>query len=221
MIRVIFNVLLILGVGYVITQVVNFYLSINSGKGQTRNDIAELKSKIATYLAALVPMNDKELELLSINADKNVQRSGMTILKYGAFNSIYQEPLLAYAFKEYKYPADRSILLISTDKDDFTYMTKGASTQVFLNDDEIGYIDPSGNLYDPEKKKVLAHIEMENGHSSHTVQIEGREVGEIVNARKNESPNPRAYQFLEEMSAKESNLFKALTFLSLVEESIG
>lgn len=210
----------VLAAGFIIAQLVDFFLSINSGSGQTRRDVAELKSKIATYISSLVPMTHKELELLSINQTGVVANRGVSTIKSGAFTTIYHEPLVAFAYKKYKYPADKSLLLVSTEEDDFIYMTKGTQTQVFVNNNELGMIDPDGTLYESKTKKQLAHISADPVLSSHPVKIEGREVGEIVNARLNQSPNPRAYQFLEEMNEREAQIFKALTFLSLIEETL-
>lgn len=220
MIKVITSVLFIIGAGFILAQVVNFFLSINSGSGQTKQDVAELKSKIATYLASLVPMTNTELELLSVNKIGNTSRKGLATIKSGAFTSIYQEPLVAYAYKEYTYPADKSLLLVSTEEDDFIYMSSGAKTQVFVNNNELGFISADGGLYEPQTNKLLAKIQADHVLSSHPVEIGGKEVGEIVNVKLNQSPNPRAYQFLEPMDDKESQIFKALTFLCLVEESL-
>jgi len=210
----------VLAIGFIIAQLMDFFLSINSGSGQTRNDIAELKSKIATYIAGLVPMSDKELELLSINQTGTSVSRGLATIKSGSFTTIYHEPLLAYAYKKYKYPADKSLLLISSEEDDFIYMINGGKTEVFINNTQLGFVESDGSLYDPKSNDLLAKIEANHALSSHPVQIGKREVGEIVNARLNESPNPRAYQFLEPMDEEESKIFKALTFLSLVEETV-
>ncbi len=210
----------ILAVGFIIAQLMDFFLSINSGSGQTRNDIAELKSKIATYIAGLVPMSDKELELLSINKTGTSVTRGLSTIKSGAFTTIYHEPLLAYAYKKYKFPADKSLLLISSEEDDYIYMINKGKTEVFINNTQLGFVESDGSLFDPKTNDLLAKIEANHLLSSHPVQIGEREVGEIVNARLNESPNPRAYQFLEPMNEQESKIFKALTFLSLVEETV-
>lgn len=220
MIRVIISCILILSVGFIIVQVVNFFLSINSGSAQTKVDLAEMKSKIVTYVSSLVPMTDTELELLSINQSGTATNRGLTSIKSGAFTSIYNEPLLAYAYKEYKYPADKSMLLISSESDDFIYLSNGPQTKVFVNDMELGLISENGDLYDPNGEQLLAHIEIDQNLSTHPVKIGDREVGEIVNPKLNQSPNPRAYQFLEPMNDEESKIFKALTFLSLLEETL-
>lgn len=220
MVRLAIIFIFVLAAGFIIAQLLDFFLSINSGSGQTRKDIAELKSKIATYISSLVPMNKNELELLSVNQSGTSTSRGLATVKSGAFTSIYHEPLLAYAYKQYTYPADKSLLLISSEEDDFIYMINGSKTQVFINNTELGFVESDGSLYAPETNRLLAKIDADHQISSHPVMIEGKEVGEVVNARLNESPNPRAYQFLEPMNEREIQIFKALTFLSLVEEIV-
>ena len=220
MVRLAIIFIFVLAAGFIVAQLLDFFLSINSGSGQTRKDIAELKSKIATYISNLIPMSVNELELLSVNQSGTTTNRGIATIKSGAFNTIYHEPLLAYAYKKYTYPADKSLLLISSEEDDFLYMINGSKTQVFVNNTELGFVESDGSLYAPKTNKLLAKIDANHLLSSHPVKIEGKEVGEIVNARLNESPNPRAYQFLEPMNERETQIFKALTFLSLVEETI-
>ena len=199
---------------------IKFFISINSSSGQRRRDVEEMKLQMADQVKALIPMNNSELELLSVNQSGVSTTRGLNSVKTGAFISVYQEPLVAYAYKRYNYPSENSILLVSTASDDFIYMSEGQKTQVFLNNSELGIIDAEGNMYDPRTKQQLARIEADQVLSSHPVKIGEKEVGEIVNVRLNESPNPRAYQFLEPMDEREEKIFKALTFLSLVEESV-
>jgi hypothetical protein len=210
--------ILVAAVGFIIIQVIRFFISINSSTGQKRRDVEQLKLKMVDQVKALVPMNLAELELLSVNQSGVTTTRGLNSVRTGSFTSVYHEPLIAYAYKQY--PADSSILLVSTASDDYIYKSEGERTQVFLNNSELGIIDANGNMYDPRTKKQLARIEADQVLSSHPVKIGEKEVGEIVNLRLNESPNPRAYQFLEPMDEREEKIFKALTFLSLVEESV-
>ncbi len=212
--------ILFASVGFIIVQVVKFFISINSSSGQKRRDVEQLKLRMIEMVKELVPMTKSELELLSVNQSGVTTSRGINSVKTGAFTSVYQEPLIAYAYKKYSFPADNRVLLVSTASDDYIYMTEGERTKVFLNNSELGIIDSDGNMYDPQTKKQMARIEADQVLSSHPVKVGEREVGEIVNLRLNESPNPRAYQFLEPMDEREEKIFKALTFLSLVEESV-
>jgi len=220
MARFIALIILVLAIVFIIVQLFKFFVSINSTSGQRRRDVKDLKIRMTEQIKGLVPMNHTELELLSVNQSGVTTSRGLNSVKMGAFTSVYHEPLIAYAYKRYSYPADSSVLLVSTASDDYIYMTEGQSTQVFLNNSELGIIDSDGNMFDPRTKQQLARIEADQVLSSHPVKIGEKEVGEIVNLKLNESPNPRAYQFLEPMDEREEKIFKALTFLSLVEESV-
>jgi|GEM_PF-5309539 len=99
-------------IAFVIVQMINFFLSINSGSGQHRRDTAELKAKIAIYLSMLVPMSNQDMEELSTNKSGNSSVMGVARIDAGTFQSIFHEPLLAYAVKTYRFPADKRVLLI-------------------------------------------------------------------------------------------------------------
>jgi len=213
-------VILFGSIGFIIVQLVKFFISINSSSAQKRRDVEQLKLRMADMVKELVPMNPTELELLSVNQSGVSTTREINPVTTGAFTSVYQEPLVAYAYKSYRIPADHNILLVSTAADDYLYMTEGSTTKVFLNNSELGIIDSEGNMFDPVSKQQMARIEADQVLSSHPVKVGEKEVGEIVNLRLNESPNPRAYQFLEPMNEREEKIFKALTFLSLVEEAV-
>ena len=218
--RLLVLVLLVLGIGFILMQLLKFFVTINSSSAQRRRDIADMKSKMSRTIKTLVPMSHKELELLSVNRSNVEVSKGFNKMESGVFTSVYHEPLLAYAYKKYAYSTDHRLLMMHTSEDNYMYISEGRTTKVYLNDRELGVIDSEGGLTHPVSQKRLAEIEVDKVLSSHPVRIGGREVGEIMNVSLNESPNPRAYQFLEDMNEDEGHLFKALTFLSLIEESI-
>jgi len=213
-------IVLVAALGFIIFQLFKFFVSINNSSSQRRRELEQLKAQMAEMVKELVPMNPAELELLSVNQSGVSSTKGINSIKTGVFTSIYHEPLVAYAYRKYAYPKESSVLLVSTASDDYIYKSEGSRTQVYLNNNELGIINSDGDMYEPRTNQLMAHIEADQVLSSHPVRIGEREVGEIVNLRLNESPNPRAYQFLEPMDEKEKQIFKALTFLSLVEESV-
>ena len=218
--RLIVWIVLFGSLAFIAIQIYRFFISINNSSGQRKRDLERLKREMSQMVQELVPMNAEELELLSVNQLDVNGLKGLESVKTGKFTSVYYEPLVAYAHKQYSYPADSSVLLVSTTTDNFVYESEGYRTTVYLNEEELGVIDADGSMYEAKTDRLLAHIEVDGDLSAHPVKVGEREVGEIVNLRLNASPNPRAYQLLEPMNLREKQLFKALTFLSLVEESV-
>lgn len=219
MIRFLIIGILLAAFAFIVLQILKFSIATSSGRSQRQKDIKDLKARIRTYISDLIPMTDREMEDLSTNHDGISVRKGLGIIKTGVFTTIYHEPILAYALKSYTNLSDSRILLVSTDSDDIIYETIGETTKVFLNDEEMGTIDAKGDFYNTSNN-LLGHISADPALSSHPVLIDGKELGEIINPELNESPNPRAYQFLEPMEDEHKKIFKVLTFLSLMEETI-
>ena len=215
---IVFAVLLaaIVFIGY---QILNFLFAINSTKSQKRRDVAKLRESIAQQIESLVALSKEELELLSINQIDTSTKLGINTVRTGVFTSIYQEPLVAYARKSYGQSGTELLTLVHTRDQSFVYESSGPKTRVSVDGQQIGTIHSDGNLYDMKDRQV-AHIEADDVLSTHPVKIGSREVGEIVNPMLANSPNPRAYTFLEPMDTDEQVLFMALTLLSLVEESV-
>jgi hypothetical protein len=101
--------------------------------------------------------------------------------------------------------------------DEFVYLTKGNKTHVFMNDSEAGVLTSEGKFYSI-KNKLLALIDGNDNLQSHTVWIQGKDVGYINNPRFVSKSIPRAYHLLKPMSKEEQSIFLCLTLVNLVEE---
>lgn len=210
----------VLGFGFIVYQMLKFMFSISGTKGQRRRDVDSVRQDIKPLTDELVPLSSEELRLLSINTIKGKSKLGLGTQLSGHVLSIYQEPLLAYGRKNYGIGGRKSITLIKTQTEEYVYLSEGDRTQVVYNGHDIGVVNSDGNLYDHKTRELVAKIDVDEVLRTHPVIIEGREVGELVNIDRAESPSPRAYEFVEEMSGEELVKFKALTFLMLIEQIV-
>lgn len=205
--------------GFIIYHVVQFALNINNPASLVKRDGSKLRELMGPYLERLVPFTDSEMELLSLNNNKTTKRKGRHTLVTGVFNSIYHEPLVAFAHKNY-HGKQISSLLVRTSEDEYFYISTHGETQVYHNGQALGVIIPEGNFLSPDRKMLMAHLSPEDVLKLHPVTIGDREVGRVTNPLMKEKISPRAFQFLEEMNAREKNLFLSISLLSLVEETI-
>ena len=108
--------------------------------------------------------------------------------------------------------------MICSTTDEFVYLSKGNTTHVFMNDTEAGVLTSDGKFYSI-KNKLLALIDGADQLQSHTVWIQGKDMGYINNPRFVSKSIPRAYNLLKTMSQEEQNIFLCLTLVNLVEEA--
>lgn len=214
-----FNLVLFGSLAFILYQVFKFTFGLGAGKGQLRRDANKLKEELKVYLGKLVPITPQELDLFSLNQTDQTVKRGMNRITRGVFTSIYYEPLLAYAYKEYR-GGKMSLLIAKTESDEYIYLSREGVTEVTFNGSEIGVIHADGRMTNKSGNQLLGYIAMDDLLSSHPVTIEGREVGNVINPRMAIADNPRAFEMLERMNDREKSIFMSMTILSLIEESI-
>lgn len=193
-----------------------FLFKMTISKSQLLKDIDSLRKDISDLKKMLVPFNDDEMEILSLNQSNITKKKRFSPVTKGIFNTIYYEPLVAYGIKNYS--NKQKLILICTSADEFVYLTKGDKTHVFMNDAEAGVLTSEGKFYSI-KNKLLALIDGNDNLQSHTVWIQGKDVGYINNPRFVSKSIPRAYNLLKPMNREEQNIFLCLTLANLVEEA--
>ena len=199
-----------------VVDFLRFLFKMTISKSQLLRDIDTLRNEISDLKKMLIPFNGEEMELLSLNQSNVSKRKRFSKVTKGIFNTIYYEPLIAYGIKNYS--NNQKLILICSTTDEFVYLFKGNTTHVFMNDTEAGVLTSDGKFYSI-KNKLLALIDGADQLQSHTVWIQGKDMGYINNPRFVSKSIPRAYNLLKTMSQEEQNIFLCLTLVNLVEEA--
>lgn len=193
-----------------------FLFKMTLSKSQMTKELSVLRQSLAELKAKLIPFSKEEMELLSLNqADKTVKK-GFEKLTKGIFNTIYYEPLIAYAIKYFS--NGNKLILITSTEDEFAYLTKDGKTHVYMNDVEAGVLTAKGEFYSI-RNKLLAAIDGADHLPTHTVWIQGKNIGFIANPKFVEKTIPRAFTLLKDMTEDERSIFLCLTLVNLVEEA--
>lgn len=199
-----------------VVDFLRFLFKMTISKSQLLKDVDTLRKDISDLKEMLIPFNSDEIELLSLNQSNVSKKKRFSSVIKGIFNTIYYEPLIAYSIKSYS--NNQKLILICSTTDEFVYLTKGNMTHVFMNDTEAGILTPEGKFYNI-KNKLLALIDGNDQLQSHTVWIQGKDMGYINNPRFASKSIPRAYNLLKTMNIEEQNIFLCLTLVNLVEEA--
>ncbi len=193
-----------------------FLFKMTMSKSQLTKELSILRLTLADLKAKLIPFSQEEMELLSLNQAEKSRKKGFEKITKGIFNTIYYEPLIAYAIKIFS-NGNKLILIASTD-DEFAYLTKDGKTHVYMNDVEAGVLTPKGEFYSV-RNQLLASIDGDDHLPTHSVWIQNKNIGFIANPKFVEKTIPRAFSLLKDMTEDERSIFLCLTLVNLVEEA--
>jgi len=214
-----FAVALVLMGIYLVAQLFN---NLPPSKGRLNQDLDKMRTELQPWVEKLVPWNQEEMELFSLNQiNQTIKKSVATTAK-GMFTSIYHEPMMAYAYKKYVSPNLNAILLVRSKKHEFVYRFKKDKIQIMADGEALGTLKEDGILYGTKRGKVLGQIGQNREKLLLPVVVKEREIAHLTNPKLNTQPNPRAFDLLsDEMSEEEEKIFLALGSLEVVSASIN
>ncbi len=199
-----------------IREALQFLFKLTLSRNQMLRDISMMRAEILELKSCWF-----HLMMMKWKFYRSVRQ---ILLKKGDFRryqkaysqQYFFEPLIAYAIKTYS--ANQKLVLITTSDLEFIYLDKDNRTHVYVNDFEVGVLTKNGHLLNA-KNQLLARIEGGDELPTHTVYINEKDYGYIVNPRFVNKSSPRAYSLLKNMNRDERNIFLCLTLINLVEES--
>ena len=187
------------------------------GSKKIQADLKELKAEIEKMNVELVPVDQEELELFSFDQINQSIKKGVAPKQKGVFTTIYHEPILAYAMKEYISSGKNAILFAKTAKHEFFFRYKKNEVQVVIDEQNVGVLRDNGTLYSARTKRPIANINR-NQQDLFPVIVGEREVASITkkikSTRKGKNLSIRAFEFVKnDITKQETFLLLALTLL--------
>ncbi|MBK8492653.1 MAG: hypothetical protein IPL49_17630 [Saprospirales bacterium] len=185
-------------------------------------DMEEMRQELAPWKETLVPLAPKEWELLSSYhfPQGGGRKRRKKAPESGLFGTIYQEPVVAWSYKEYPGKGNPAILVARTYGQEYLYKRMGQDVELVIGPYLVGVLLPDGRLVSSRKKELLAKIGQPNGNYQ-PIWIYGREAGAITLPGESLAPFPRAFAFLVEMNDTERELFLAVAILELVRQKMN
>ncbi|MEM9991834.1 MAG: hypothetical protein AAF738_08725, partial [Bacteroidota bacterium] len=95
---IVFGIVLI---GIAIGVVRNILKNRAPNRKKLQEDIKQMRAEIKPWLQQLAPIDEDGLGLFSLNQVNQILKKGINKSAKGMYVSIYQEPILAYTYKEY------------------------------------------------------------------------------------------------------------------------
>lgn len=208
--------IVLFAIGFSILRTI--FKNFSPGDGRIQEDIRVMRTEIEPYINELVPLDQEELKLFSLNQVNQTLKKSITTTGKGVFTSIYQEPLLAYSYKKYVGKND-AIIFARTAGHEIIYRIKKKDIKVVINKDFFGTIK-NGKLYGDNKRKPLAQLQADSQNLLLPVLVGETEVAAINTNGNDRSPNPRAFKYINRnLSGNEEKAFLSLAVFELVQRA--
>ncbi len=130
-----------------------FSAGISGTRSAVIKDFKFLEESIDQY--ELAPWHHKEIDLISRNHDVTAENQLYSRVEHGQFYSIYQEPIMAFAMKEYT-ENDRRLAVVKFNDKKYHFNVLGQEVELLHQDRKIGEVSVQDGL----------QIKM-NGHKLH------------------------------------------------------
>lgn len=175
-----------------------------------------MASLLEHWREKLIPWQEEnELEIFSLNLEKKQVNKRMMRVQTGAFFSIYNEPMMTFAYRDYSKGLKNTLIFARTLAHQFVYRAKTKRTDVFIDGQHACLIAPNGIMYGGRRNQELGKLYRMNPEY-YGIEIWGREVAHLRDPATVDTVNPRAFEIMEEMNDREELLFLAFAFLKII-----
>ena len=207
-----------IGLMYLIFQLL---VNIHPSKDRIMIDLQKMQAEIIPWIDELIPWKKEELELLSLHQVRKTIKKGIVTTVKGVFTSIYDEPMIAYTYRQYRSTKKNAMLYARTAHRKFVYRMEGEETIISIDNQIIGTINANGQLIAGNGRQLLGQIQRSVDELTLPVLINGKEVAGLVRSNQaNPSVNTRAFEFTTNMEKKEEALMLSLAILEMAKKEI-
>lgn len=219
----IITILILTGITFAIIFAMYMMLTnFTPGQSKVQTDVDKMKSEIQPWMDELVDWKKEELELLSFNNINKQVKKGIVKTAKGILTSIYQEPLIAYSFKQYFGNKKNAVLYARTADREFQYRIRERAVAVSVNGQPLGLIQEDGRLLNAETKQLAARINRTDDELTLPIVIRDREVAGLLKPAPGQefSSNDRAFEFVNKMDAADEELILSLSIWEILRKEV-
>lgn len=200
-------------------KLISLFKNFRPNDNNVKKDIDKFRLALAARTEDLVPWNEEEMQLLSLReVEQRIKNRGAKEIE-GTLKSIYQEPMIQYAYKKYVQPTN-AVLIAKTSNREFIYRIRKKGIQIYMNNTPLGLLRKNGVLYTPDNKGV-AQIKQNKEAYSIPILVNNQEKGSLLNQEKTEKEFPRAFELLAPMQKKEEDYFLSIAILELAMRNVN
>lgn len=190
------------------------------GVKKINKDLAVMRQVARPLVEQLIPWEDeKEIELMSLKLEVKAQKRGLDKIILGSVQSIYFEPMVVFAYKDYVKGTREALLYCRTVKLEIVYRIKKNDIDVYLNGKQVAIIDPNNIMYGLRSKSALGRV-VPFSTDLLSIIIWDRETGHLFNPSRPHSDVQRAFYLMTQLSDEEQGIFLALGMYELITRTL-
>ena len=198
-----------------IEDILRAVLKMAPGAKKINMDLAAMRDYCKPIVEQLIPWEDeKELELLSLKVNYTAQKRGMDKMVIGTIQSIYYEPMVVFAFKDYVKGQRDALLYCRTKNLEFIYRLKRNDTDVYFNSNHVAVLDAKGILHGIRSKAVIGAVKPYSGDLI-SIIVQGKDVGHLFNPSRPHNEQQRAFSVMANLNEEEEYILLALGLYEL------
>lgn len=191
------------------------------GVKKINHDLAVMRELLRPVQEHLIPFQqENELELMSLKFDYKTQKKGLDKILTGQLYSIYYEPMVAFAYKDYIKGVRDALLCVRTKGAEFIYRIKKKDVDVYFNNNHVAILDGNNSMFGLRSKSVLGRTKTYSNDLI-SIIIKEREVGQMFNPLRPHSPQQRAFSLISNLNDEEEGIFLSLTLFELITRMIN
>lgn len=190
---------------------------LGSGKGSLEYEVKPLRPSLV--VDELIPWNDDELPLLSLQLEHKSKKSFFNTVVSGSFKTIYAESVITFAYQDVYTGTKKGLILAKSKNNEYVYRLRNGVAQVYINGNIIGVIDYQGRLISTRSRKVLAMIEQSSGEIQE-ITVEGTKIGSLNRPSKDAALHKRAVQLFKDTSNKGQQFLVSLVIFEILKRNV-
>lgn len=199
--------LLLLGIG--LYFLLKFLRDVQPTDDEVEQDLKELKQKVQPFKGGFIPWTDA----ISSHQIDQILTKDNARMGNGVFLSSNNDPIFAYAYKNYIGPGQNAVIYILTLEHEYIFRITNKGTEIIMDDQKQGLIRENGTFYNLKNDEV-ATIKRHGASSINKIYIGDQEVAKIA------LPDAIAAQTLDvtkiDLSSLEQDTVRMLAVYELV-----
>lgn len=199
-----------------IEDLVRMVLKLPPGVRKINHDLGVMREILRPIQDQLIPFQEeKEIELMSLKCDIKSQKRGLDKISTGQIHSIYYEPMVAFAYKDYVKGTREALVCCRTRTSEIIFRIKKRDVDVYFNGNQVAYIDQHNVMHGIRSKSILGRT---RPYSSDliSVVVKEREVGQMFNPLRPHSPQQRAFTLIANLDQEEEGIFITVALFELI-----
>ncbi|MEL7124105.1 MAG: hypothetical protein AAFO07_32010 [Bacteroidota bacterium] len=212
------STLLVAGAGvYLLSRVMpNF--QINNKRIQA--DLKEMREELEPLTNHLIPISDKELELIARQIEPISSKKRFTQNRKGKVETIFDEEVAIYYHRIYNSNANsrNELLYVQMDKYQYYYWLRKEEIRFVIDNQYVGSFK-GDNLYGGKNQELIARLDR-TPKNYDAIIVRDREVASLSTKAKEQDKKDltnRAFEFIvNDLSSEERHLIVAFTLLELI-----